>query len=139
MQYVWLGVMVLAIIIEATTSTLVSIWFIPSAIISLILALCKVDLWIQITVFVVVSALLLICTRKFVEKLLKKNKTEHTNLDAVIGQSAVVTERISNVEETGAVKIMGKEWTARSVDDSVFEIGDVVTVDEIRGVKLICK
>ena len=140
MQFVWLGVIALAIIVEASTSALVSIWFIPSAIISFILALCKVDLWIQIVVFFVVSALLLIFTRKFVERVLQKNKTEHTNLDAVVGQHAVVTERISNIDETGAVKVMGKEWTARSETDGVtFEVGDVVTVTEIRGVKLICK
>ena len=62
MQFVWLGVIALAIIVEASTSALVSIWFIPSAIISFILALCKVDLWIQIVVFFVASALLLIFT-----------------------------------------------------------------------------
>ena len=141
MQYIWIGwlvFIVLAVIVEASTTALISIWFVPGAIISLILSLTSVPLWVQILVFVAVSAVLVLSTRKIVEKWLK-SKSEPTNADAVIGQSAVVTERISNIEDSGAVKVMGKEWTARSENESTFEVGQVVTVVEIRGVKLICK
>lgn len=140
MEYIWIGwlaFIVLAVIAETATAALISIWFIPGAIVSLVLSLCKVPIWVQIVVFVVISAVLLLSTRKLVKKLLK-GKGQPTNADAVIGQKAIVTERINNIEETGAVKIMGKEWTARSDNDETFDVGDVVTVKEISGVKLIC-
>lgn len=139
MAYFWLGVVVVAIIVEAATTALVSIWFIPSGIISMILAFCGAPIWVQILVFVAVSAVLLPVFHKIFKKKFAV-KSEPTNADAVIGQSAVVTERISNIDECGAVKVMGKEWTARAEDaDKTFEVGEVVTVCDIRGVKLICK
>ena len=140
MDFIWIGwlaFIVLAVIAEAASAALISVWFVPGAIVSLILSLFDVPLWVQIVVFAVISVTLLVFTRRFVKKFLK-DKNERTNADAVIGQKAVVTERISNIEETGAVKVMGKEWTARSVGDEVYDVGDVVTVKEISGVKLIC-
>lgn len=135
---VWLGFVVVAVILEAATSALVTIWFIPGAVIALVLSVLNVPLWVQIVVFAVLSVVLLLFTRKIVKKLIDK-KTQPTNLDAIIGQSAVVTERICNINQTGAVKVMGKEWTARSEDGEDIEVGAVVTVKEISGVKLICK
>ncbi len=140
MEYIWIGwlaFIVLAVIAEASSAALVSIWFIPGAIVSLVLSLFDVPLWVQFVVFAVISAVLLLSTRRFVKKFLK-GKGQPTNADAVIGQKAIVTERVSNIEETGAVKLMGKEWSARSDGDETFDVGDVVTVKEISGVKLIC-
>ena len=134
---VWLAFIVLAVIAEAASAALISVWFIPGAIVALILSLFGVPLWVQIVVFAVISILLLVFTRKLVKKFLA-GKGQPTNADAVIGQKAVVTERVSNIEETGAVKVMGKEWTARSEGGEIFDVGDVVTVKEISGVKLIC-
>ena len=140
MDYIWIGwlaFIVLAVIAEAATAALISVWFIPGAIVALILSLFGVPLWVQFVIFGISSVLLLVFTRKFVKRFLK-GKGERTNADAVIGQKAVVTERVSNIEETGAVKVMGKEWSARSANDEVYDVGDVVTVKEISGVKLIC-
>lgn len=140
MEYIWIGwlaFIVIAVIAEAASAALISVWFIPGAIVALILSLFGVPLWVQFVIFAVISVLLLVFTRKFVKRFLK-GKGERTNADAVIGQKAVVTERVCNIEETGAVKVMGKEWSARSVGGETYEVGDVVTVKEISGVKLIC-
>ena len=126
MEYIWIGwlaFIVIAVIAEAASAALISIWFIPGAIVSLILSLFDVPLWVQFVVFAVISVLLLVFTRKFVKRFLK-GKGERTNADAVIGQKAV--------------KLMGKEWSARSDGDETYEVGEVVTVKEISGVKLIC-
>ena len=64
-----------------------------------------------------------------------KTKNEPTNADRIIGETAIVTEQIDNIHETGAVKILGTIWTARSVDDSVIAEGTTVKVVAIRGVK----
>jgi membrane protein implicated in regulation of membrane protease activity len=59
-----------------------------------------------------------------------------SNADRNIGYTAVVTERIDNVRGTGAAKIGGVEWTARSVDGSAIEVDALVRVRNIEGVKL---
>ena len=139
MPFVWLGVIVVAIIVEASTYALVSIWFVPAAIVSMILAFFKVDLWIQIVVFFVISILLLVFLRPVTTKLLKIKKVP-TNSDTLIGAKVIVTEQVNNILETGAGKIQGKTWTIKSTDDTInFEVGDIVIVKEIQGVKLICE
>ncbi|MGM9663552.1 MAG: NfeD family protein, partial [Eubacteriales bacterium] len=119
------------------TMALVSIWFIPSAGVALILSICHVHIGIQIAVFAVLSFLLLIFSRKIFKKALRI-KPVATNADSLIGERAVVTEDICNVESKGAAKVRGLEWSARSADGSDIEAGTVVLVTGIEGVKLIC-
>ena len=141
MIYVWVAVIVLAIVFEAVTVALVSVWFIPGAVVSLILAFLNVPDWIQITVFIVLSVIMLLLAKFVFKKAFRKKSNEATNVvDAVIGKSAVVTEKVSNIDGTGAVKVLGKEWSALSENErETFELGDVVTVVKIQGVKLVCK
>ena len=141
MIYVWVAVTLLAIVVEAVTVSLVSIWFIPGSVIALILSFFSVPEWIQLTVFVVVSIIMLLLAKFVFKKAFRRKTPEATNVvDAVIGKPAVVTEKVSNIDETGAVKILGKEWSALSENEKeTFEVGDVVTVVKIQGVKLVCK
>lgn len=138
MVFVWLFVIVAAIVLEASTVSLVSIWFVPSACISMILALCDVKLWIQLMVFFAVFLLLMVILRP----VFKKNmglKIVPTNADTLIGMQAVVIEQIDNLHAKGQVKIRGQIWTARSANEKiVYEEDEVVTVVAIEGVKLIC-
>ncbi|MBR7161346.1 MAG: NfeD family protein [Clostridia bacterium] len=138
MVFVWLFVIVAAILVEASTVSLVSIWFVPSACIAMILALCGVKLWIQLTVFFVVFILLML----ILKPIFKKNiglKIVPTNADALIGMQAVVIEPIDNLHAKGQVRVRGQVWTARSSDgDVTFEEGQTVNIVKIEGVKLIC-
>ena len=141
MIYVWIAVIVLAIVVEAVTVSLVSVWFLPGALVSLILAFLSVPEWIQYTVFIVLSTVMLLLAKFVFKKAFVRKGREATNVvDSVIGKPAIVTERVSNIDGTGAVKIQGKEWSALAEPESdIFEIGDVVTVEKIQGVKLVCK
>jgi membrane protein implicated in regulation of membrane protease activity len=57
-----------------------------------------------------------------------------TGTAALVGQHALVIERIANHEGLGTVKIGGEVWTARSYDDErEIEPGEQVEVVEIRG------
>lgn len=136
--YIWLGVMILFGIVEAATVTLVSLWFVGGALAAFVAALLGAPIWLQATVFVVVSAALLACLRPFVKKFVQPN-TERTNLDRIVGQTAPVTEAIDNLSATGAVKVDGKEWSARSEDGDPIEAGAVVTIVKIEGVKVIVR
>lgn len=139
MVYVWLGILAVMVVLEIVTSQLVSVWFAVGALASMLVALAGVEaLWVQIVVFVVVSAIAVAVTRPLVRKMVNI-KAEPTNADMVIGKIGVVTDKIDNIAETGLVKVNGSLWTARTEDGSVVEIGEKVNVLKISGVKLIVK
>ena len=93
---------------------------------------------IQIVLFILVSVLALIVTRPLVKKYVNA-KVQRTNADSIIGQECVVTEQIDNLAETGAVKVAGKLWTARTADSTVIPKETRVVVERIEGVKAIVK
>ena len=136
MTLFWTIFLIAMIIVEAATAQFVSIWFAGGALGGLIASMFDLNIWLQIAVFIVVTALLLIFTKPFTDKL-HKSTNEKTNADALIGKSAIVTDTISNIEAVGTVKIGGMTWSARSEDDSIIEKGKVVTIKKIDGVKLI--
>lgn len=136
--YIWLAAMILFGILEAATVTLVSLWFVGGSLAAFLAALLGAPLWLQVTLFVVVSGALLACLRPFVRKFAQPKK-EPTNFDRIVGQSAPVTEAIDNLSEVGAVKIDGKEWSARSEDGAPIEVGAIVTIAKIEGVKAIVR
>lgn len=135
---IWALVIVGAIGLEAATTQLVAIWFMPAALAAMITSLFTDNFTIQLVVFVVSYALCLLLCRKAVKRFLMKKPYEPTNAEAIVGEIAVVTEAIDNVAEKGEVKIQGKRWSARSVDGGVIETKRRVRVERIEGVKLIC-
>ena len=132
----WLIVLVAALVIEAMTMGLTTIWFGGGALAAMIVELLNGSISIQVIVFLIISLILLFYTRPIAVKHFNK-KRERTNLDTVIGKTAVVTIPIHNLKETGQVMLDGKEWTARSNDSSKqFDKDALVKVVSIRGVKL---
>ena len=136
MSIVWAAVMLVFLIIEGATAGLTCIWFATGALAGLIAALFGAPLWLQIVWFFVISVVTLYFTRPLVKKYVN-SKSQPTNADMVIGKEALVTEAIDNVEGAGAVAVGGKVWTARSDNGSPVEVGKIVTVLRIEGVKLI--
>ncbi len=135
---IWLGCMILFGIVEAATVSLVSLWFVGGALGAFLASLLGAPMWLQVTVFVVVSAVLLACLRPFVKKVVQPKK-EPTNFDRILGQTAPVTEKIDNIRGTGAVKVDGKEWSARSADGQPIEQDALVTIEKVEGVKVIVR
>ncbi len=136
MQYIWIAAIVLLAILEGATAQLVSIWFVIGGIAALITSIFTDAIWIQLTVFVLVSILSLLLTRPLVKKAMSFKK-EDTNAGRVVGQKAIVIETIENDEGKGQVNVCGSIWTARSMDQTVIPKGASVLVDAIEGVKLI--
>lgn len=133
----WVAALVVFLIVEAVTAGLVSIWFVCGSLVALICAALGAAVWLQIFWFVIVSVATLVLTRPLVKRYVD-SRSVATNADRSIGRAAVVTERIDNLAATGAVKLDGVVWTARSTDDAVaIESGERVTVRAIEGVKLI--
>lgn len=134
-QLIWIVAMVLFGILEAVTVGLTSIWFVAGSLAGLITAMCGGPIWLQLTVFFVVSIGCLLLARPLVEKYVNKTTTA-TNADRVLGTVARVTETIDNAEPTGAVYVDGKTWTARSTTEEIIEPDTLVRVVRMEGVRL---
>ena len=131
----WLAAVVAFGLLEAVTVSMVSLWFVGGALAAMIAQLLGAGPWMQIIVFVVVSAGLLACLRPFVKKFVSPRRTA-TNTDAVLGREAIITETVDNLRATGTLKLDGKEWTARSAAGETLEVGTVVKIVKLEGVKL---
>ena len=135
MAVIWLALAVIFLIIEAITVGLATIWFAAGAFAAFVLSLLNVPVLAQVVIFLAVSCCLLVFIRKiFVEKL--RTGSESTNVDALIGETGIVTEEIRPLT-VGQVKINGQVWSALGKDDETIEKDRLVKVIAIEGVKLI--
>jgi membrane protein implicated in regulation of membrane protease activity len=133
---IWLGVMLIFLAVEAACPIhLVSIWFAAGALVGMIAAALEAEIWLQVVLFVAVSAVLLACLWPFTRKFLKPRLVK-TNVDAIVGQKGYVTEDIDNMQAVGQVKLGGMYWTARSASNQNIEKGALVQVERIEGVKV---
>lgn len=131
----WFFLLVALVVAEALSTALVSIWFAAGALAALLLSTLKFSVWVQISVFFIVSAILLLATRPLVKRFLEPKITK-TNFDRIIGEECIVEEEINNLAETGAVKVKGTEWTARSEHGDTISVGSTVEINRIEGVKV---
>lgn len=133
---VWLALMIGFSALEIATVNMVSVWFAGGALAGMVAQLFGTSVPVQLTVFLLVSALLVACLRPFVRKYVAPKKIR-TNADMVLGQEAYLTETVDNLKGTGTLKLGGKVWTVRSVSDTVLEQGTLVRVVKLEGVKLL--
>lgn len=137
MEYaLWIGLMVVFIVIEMSTASLVCIWFAVGALAAAVSKIFGISFFAQLVIFVAASALALIVTKPLVKKIKAKGKTA-TNADMLIGKNGIVTEGITNDKFAGKVKIAGQEWSAVTADGSEIPKNAKILVKEISGVKLV--
>lgn len=137
MDFVWLGVTILAAIVEAIVPSLVSVWFVPGGLVALVSSMMGGPVWLQILLFLAVSLAALAFTRPLAKKLLDRRQ-ERTNADRVVGATGIVIQDIDNVLAAGRVMVMGTSWSARSAQaDGKIQAGTKVRIDSIEGVKLL--
>ena len=132
MQLFWLIIIILLSIIEAFTINLVSIWFIVSGIITLVISLFTNNIIIQIAVIILLGVILLLSTKNILQKYLT-SKNEKTNYDRIIGMKGIVTEKIIK-NTVGEVKVDGKLWSAYA--DKTIQKDSIVEVLEINSTKI---
>jgi membrane protein implicated in regulation of membrane protease activity len=131
---IWFALAVVFLLIEGNTVMLVSVWFAAGGLVAMLAALLGAPFWLQLILFLGISAGLLALLRPLVRKYLKPKITA-TNVDSLIGSRGYVTETVDNLAASGQVKLGAMPWTARSTDGSPIEAGTLVQVDRIEGVK----
>lgn len=131
----WLVLMVVLLAAEASTVTLVSLWFAAGALTAMVVSLLGGAIWLQTAAFLAVSVVLLTALRPLVRKFITPKLTA-TNIDSVIGSTGLVSVAIDNVTASGQVKLGAMYWTARSTTGDPIPEGVKVKVDRIEGVKV---
>ena len=132
---IWLVLLVVFLAAEASTVALISLWFAAGALAAMVVSLLSGPFWLQLAVFLAVSAVLLTALRPLVRKYVTP-KISPTNVDSVIGTRGCVTEDIDNLSGKGQVKLGGMYWTARSISGEPIAAGTTIQARRIEGVKV---
>ncbi len=136
MVYVWLGFFVIMVIVEFATSELVSVWFTGGGLALIVSLIPGTPFWSEIIVFSVSSLFLLLAIRPLAKKkLMKKKENIKFNVDSMIGQKTVVTQKITELKP-GLIKLHDVEWTAETADKKTIEKGTIVKIVDIIGNKV---
>ena len=134
---IWLAVAIIFLIIEMLGPNLVSIWFSIAAFIMAPLSLLKINIPIQIAIFLVLSMSLMIPLRKIYEKKIKPKNILKDNLgDKTISETGIVTKEINNSKNEGQIIIGDVYWNAISTNESIIKNDSKVIVDKIENMKV---
>ncbi|MBQ8017641.1 MAG: NfeD family protein [Methanobrevibacter sp.] len=122
---IWIFIAVIFVILELITTTFFLVWFGIGALAAAILNYLGFDIYVQFSVFVIVSAILILSTRKFANRI-TPDSTKKTTAERLIGKTAKVIRQID--ESTYVVNVAGEEWSAHTndsinVDDTVKVVG----------------
>ncbi len=131
----WLAVGVLFLIVELLTTALVSIWFVPSAIITCLLSFVVDSLLIQVAIFVVLSAVFMVVCRKIYNKHIKKPVDDVDQNENLLGKTATVTENTNAI--TGRILVGDVYWKAVSENGDIIPKGETVKIKSVNGTTLV--
>lgn len=135
----WLIAFAILVGIEAATMALTTVWFAGGALAAFFTALAGASGNAQLSVFVLVSFVLLIFTRPWAMQHVNRHAIK-TNADSLVGKQARITEEVNNRLGTGTAVVNGQEWTARAEDENtVCPVDTEVEIRAIQGVKLIVR
>ncbi len=131
----WLGLAVIFLVIELLTTSLVSIWFVPAAVITCLLTfVIDSTLW-QIAIFVVLSAIFMVVARKIYKKHIKKPVDDVDRNEKLIGKSVTVTEDTNAI--TGRVLAGDIYWRAVSEHGETIPKGETAVIKGVNGTTLV--
>ena len=137
--WVWLGIVVVALVLEFITMELVSIWFAFGGFVSLIMSACGASVASQWIVFGLLSLGCILGLRKVSLKLLQKDiDNKVTSKELAIGTETRLLEDIA-VTKKGLIKVNGVEWSAISEKGEDIKAGALVKIVAQQGNKYVVK
>ena len=138
MIWVWLAVFVIAIVVEALTEELVSIWFGAGALITIPISYAA-PFWVEIVVFAVISVVALIFTRPLIKKLMDRTERK-TNVDEYVGKRVKVIKDIDKFDG-GEVKLNGIVYTAVLCEDedATITADTIVEIVALKGNRVVVR
>lgn len=133
MIIIWSTVIAGTLLLEFFTVDFFACCFSVGAIISLILAICHVDIIWQLLVFFIVTIIAICATRPLVKKLMSKQIP--TNIDKNFGKTTHLLADV--VDGLSSIKINDVIWTV--VCNADLKKNDLVTIENVEGNKMIVK
>ena len=131
-SWIWVGIFVVLVIIEAATQGLTTIWGAASALIMVFISQTGLNIGWQILLFLVMTLGFVVTTRPVLVKKLKVGNNR-TNVDTMIGEEVIVTKAISTFEKGEARSKNGVIWSVTSTDGTDIGEGAVCTVQSVEG------
>ena len=118
MWYIWLILAGLFLIIEAMTAGFLVFWLSIGSLFAMITSFFTDNIFIQTSVFVISSTILIFATKPFVKKFTQAKSPIKTNVYSIIGKTGIVTQEINSIHSTGQIKVDGEIWSAIGENDS---------------------
>ena len=130
----WIAIGVVFLVIEMLTTALVSIWFVPAAIITCIVSLFIDNLPLQVAIFVILSAIFMVICRKIYNKHIKKKVDDVDQNENLIGKIVKVTEDTNGF--SGRILSGDIYWKAVSENGETIPKGETAIVKSVNGTML---
>lgn len=138
MIWIWIGIVILAFVIEASTEQWIAVWFVPGAAVAALLSLFRVHVAVQCVTALCVAVIGILMARTVLSRF--SPAMRRRGIAGAVGRRCVVTERIDTLAGCGEARVGDQIWSARGVGaDDVFEPGESLYVVAIEGVRLICR
>lgn len=137
-SWIWLGLMVLFIAIEAGTLALTTVWAAIAAFPMIFISRTSLAPGWQLLIFLVLTLILVIFTRPFAAKKLLAKK-EQTNVNALEGQTVLVVKPILKFQKGEVKSSNGVIWSAKTDDGEELAEGAECKVILIEGNTLTVK
>ena len=132
MQWIWLGVFAISVIIEAATQGLTTVWCAASALIMILISQTEIPVGWQVLIFCIITIGLMLTTRPVLLRKMNEKKTR-TNVNSMIGQDVIVTKAVSKFEKGEAKSTNGVIWSVSSKSGDDIPCDAVCVVREVEG------
>ena len=136
MFWIWVGLTAIFVVGEIFTAGFFLFPFAIGTGLAAVLALVGAPSWAQWTGFVVLSAIMVVFSRRLAEKFTKE-PPERVGVDRLIGETAIVTEAIDPLTDSGRVRVKKDHWRATSADETKIEKDATVRIVKVEGAHLV--
>ncbi|MDX1285024.1 MAG: NfeD family protein [Draconibacterium sp.] len=138
--HIWLLIALIAFIMEIFIPSFVLFNFGIGALIGSLAAGFNVSLEWQIVLFSLGTLMSFLLVRPVMKKYAYRRSTDYrSNVDAMVGRLAQVSEEISNENNRGLVMLDGDVWQARSHSNEVIPKGTLVEIVQVNSIILIVR
>lgn len=124
----WVIVAAAALVVEISTSSLVSVWFVPAAVISAVLSLVFHNFIAESISFVILSVLFMVIFRGVYKRYIKE-KTESED-DPIVGKTG---KAVKTINETEGTVLVGDIYWKAVCESGVIDPEESVRIKSVNG------
>ena len=135
LRWAWIVIAIFFFLTEVFTAGFVLLCFGIGALGAALVAFLGAGLAWQILVFIVVSIAAVVLARPFADRISRPGVQQIAG-NRLIGKWAVVLQTVDPMANTGTVRVESERWRAESLDGDQLEVGEVVKVFGVDGVRL---